>query len=565
MRKKSKTAQKKRAANGADAIAEQKKTETEKTMNGSISPSESSEEARPPDAPENEQEEEEGKTKKAEHIKEEGNVAFKAKRYEEAIDLYTKAIGLNPLEPAFHTNRAASYMALKRFRSALEDCQHAAALQANCPSSKTLLRLARCQLALGSTTPATTTIGTVLAMEPSNIHAVQLRDKVHHLERHLDNFEVARKQKDWALARLALAKCLQVIESEGGEIPTEWRIWRVELELCRRSWEAVHTAVNDLLRLNSNSLDVLLLSGLVLFLGGKLPLALRHIQSALRLDPGYEPAQKLRRRVKDVERLKEEGNTAFKAGILQEALDKYTEALNRVGEASEEGGGGQIRATLLSNRATTLLKLDRHEDALSDTEASLTLLPTSYKALRTRARLNLHFEKYDASVSDFKSAIQQAQTEGNATDADVRGLKTELKKAEAALKRSKTKDYYKILGVARDCSEADIKRAYRRESLKHHPDKGGDEEKFKLVAEAHAVLSDPNRRARYDMGDDEDGQNEGFPSGTGAMHVDLSELFAQFHGAGTFGGTNFGGSRFGGAQGFHGGDFSGGRPGGFQF
>ena len=46
-----------------------------------------------------------------------------------------------------------------------------------------------------------------------------------------------------------------------------------------------------------------------------------------------------------------------------------------------------------------------------------------------------------------------------------------MKKAEAALKRSKTKDYYKILGVARDCGETDIKKAYRRESLKHHPDK----------------------------------------------------------------------------------------------
>ena len=50
-------------------------------------------------------------------------------------------------------------------------------------------------------------------------------------------------------------------------------------------------------------------------------------------------------------------------------------------------------------------------------------------------------------------------------------MQSELKKAEAALKRSKTKDYYKILGVARDCGETDIKKAYRRESLKHHPDK----------------------------------------------------------------------------------------------
>ena len=85
---------------------------------------------------------------------------------------------------------------------------------------------------------------------------------------------------------------------------------------------------SDLLRLNPNSPDALTLRGLVLFLGGKLPQALQHSQSALRLDPGYEPAQKLRKRVKDVERLKEEGNAAFKAGRLNEAVDKYTEALD---------------------------------------------------------------------------------------------------------------------------------------------------------------------------------------------------------------------------------------------
>ena len=118
-----------------------------------------------------------------------------------------------------------------------------------------------------------------------------------------------------------------------------------------------------------------------------------------------------------------------------------------------------------------IIQLDRHEEALIDTDASLSLIPTSFKALRTRARIYLHLEKYDTSIADFKSAIQQAKMEGNSTDNDVRALQAELKKAEAALKRSKTKDYYKILGVTRDCGETDIKKAYRRESLKHHPDK----------------------------------------------------------------------------------------------
>jgi len=126
---------------------------------------------------------------------------------------------------------------------------------------------------------------------------------------------------------------------------------------------------------------------------------------------------------------------------------------------------------LLAHHASTnpLTQLTRHDDALVDTEASLLLQPGSFKALRTRARIRLHKEQYDDSIADFRAAIEQAEFES--ADGDVRALRGELKRAEAALKRSKTKDYYKILGVPRDCSEADIKKAYRRESLKHHPDK----------------------------------------------------------------------------------------------
>jgi hypothetical protein len=85
---------------------------------------------------------------------------------------------------------------------------------------------------------------------------------------------------------------------------------------------------SDALRLEPNSPEVLALRGLVLFLSAKLPQAAQHAASALRLDPGHKAAMQLRKRVKDVERLKEEGNVAFKMSRLQEAVDKYGEALD---------------------------------------------------------------------------------------------------------------------------------------------------------------------------------------------------------------------------------------------
>ena len=85
---------------------------------------------------------------------------------------------------------------------------------------------------------------------------------------------------------------------------------------------------SDALRLHPNSPDILAIRGLVLFLTGKLPQALQHLTPALRLDPGHENARRLRVRVKDVERLKEEGNASFKIGKLPEAVDSYTQALD---------------------------------------------------------------------------------------------------------------------------------------------------------------------------------------------------------------------------------------------
>jgi len=59
-------------------------------------------------------------------------------------------------------------------------------------------------------------------------------------------------------------------------------------------------------------------------------------------------------------------------------------------------------------------------------------------------------------------------------------------------------DYYSILGVPRTASDDDIKRAYRRLASQHHPDKGGDKERFQEIQEAYSVLSDPAQRQHYD-------------------------------------------------------------------
>ncbi len=106
-------------------------------------------------------------------------------------------------------------------------------------------------------------------------------------------------------------------------------------------------------------------------------------------------------------------------------------------------------------------------------------------------------------------------------------------------------DHYSILGIARDASADEIKKAYRRLAHKHHPDKkGGDEEKFKEINEAYQVLSNKEKRAQYDQFGQsfESGSGGGNPfggfSGQGVNFEDLggiNDLFEQFFGGGARG------------------------------
>lgn len=110
------------------------------------------------------------------------------------------------------------------------------------------------------------------------------------------------------------------------------------------------------------------------------------------------------------------------------------------------------------------------------------------------------------------------------------------------------RDYYDILGVSKSASEQEIKKAYRKVAIKYHPDKNPDnkeaEEKFKEAAEAYEVLSDPNKKARYDQygHDGLKGGSGGF--GGGGMNMD--DIFSQF-------GDVFGGGSGGGFGSFFGG------------
>lgn len=161
---------------------------------------------------------------------------------------------------------------------------------------------------------------------------------------------------------------------------------------------------------------------------------------------------------------------------------------------------------------------------------------------RLLGQICLDSEDYDAAVINFKRALELLQND--------RGVQEELQKAETALKQSKIKNYYAILGVSRKASEKEIKKAYREQALKWHPDKHkGEEEKekaekhFQDVAEAYEILSDDQKRAAYDRGEDVTGNQQGGGGGHG-FPQGFNPFGGGFPGGGFPGGGGGGGQRF---------------------
>jgi DnaJ family protein C protein 3 len=185
-------------------------------------------------------------------------------------------------------------------------------------------------------------------------------------------------------------------------------------------------------------------------------------------------------------------------------------------------------------------------------DEALTFDENSLYGLLDKAQRHMEAENFDAAIATLNTAKEHHP--------GAQQINQLLQHAHTELKRSKTKDYYKVLGLSRDADELQIKSAYRKMVRIHHPDKAHKqgiakedaEKKMAAVNEAYEVLSDPELKQRYDQGDDPN---------------DHQQQRQPFHGSPFQGGSPFG--HGGGGQQFQfkfgGGGGGGGFPGGFPF
>jgi DnaJ family protein C protein 7 len=482
----------------------------------------------------------------ADKMKEEGNELFKNGDFKEAIKRYTQAIEQAP-SAAIYANRAAAYLALKNNSAVITDCEAALSLDPN--FVKAYLRLGKAYTSLGRIKEAQDATSHALKIEPHNKNAESQNSVLKDLVSLKTKLDEALTRENWTSASNVLSKMTELCPDSH-----EVQVDHLRVLVGQRDYTAAASLSVTLLRRDPSDVNVICLRGEVLYYTNSLTQALKHFQEGLRNDPDHNQCRIMLKKVRQIEKLKLEGNEAFKNSDNQAAVNAYTSAL-AVDEKNDA-----VNAVLYCNRAAAKINLKDYQSALDDCNRSISIDQAYAKAYARRGQCYLKTSQFEEAVRDYQKA---SELEPNSSD-----YSSSLKNAKLELKKSKRKDLYKILDVAKNADEDEIKKAYKKQALRWHPDKHHDsdedhreaEKRFKDIGEAYAILSDRQKRHRYDSGVDvEDIENPG-----AGMHADIdpTQIFNMFFNGGGGGG---GGMRFHNGGGFPGGGghhHGGGFPGG---
>ncbi|EXJ67058.1 DnaJ like subfamily C member 3 [Cladophialophora psammophila CBS 110553] len=293
---------------------------------------------------------------------------------------------------------------------------------------------------------------------------------------------------------------------------------------CRFERGEVQEGISDLqhvLQIHPGLVEPhLQISAMLFYSLGDTKLGMDQIKKCLHSDPDSKPCKSLFREEKNIFKQVDQVQTLFDKrqfnsgskllvgkgtdddpGLLSQ-LKSHIEA-HRAKGIIHPKAPSNLYTKMLEKTCETFMSMNNPNKAGKFCSELLTLSPNSLHALLYQAQKQIDAENFDAAISTLNTARDNHP--------DAQGtINSKLHEAQVALKRSKSKDYYKVLGVSRDADEATIKKAYRTATKTYHPDKAAArgiskeeaEKKMTSINEAYEVLSDPELKAKFDNGED---------------------------------------------------------------
>ncbi|QRV87103.1 DnaJ domain protein [Ceratobasidium sp. AG-Ba] len=452
-----------------------------------------------------------------------GDAHLAAGQYTDAARAYSDALELDPKSYLLLYKRATAYFSQNRHSQALEDFNKVLELTGD-EFDKAWFMKARLFAREGKWAEAADFARKFSEKNRGDAVAADLLFAVTEGQVSARNAEKAAKNKHWDICVDEATKALMTASHS-----SSLRELRANCALANADLEQ---AAADLTRLTHlmapSSHRFVQISNLTYFLLAPTPQALGTVKQCLSFDPdsrecrnAHKTYRRLDKGQSKLERMVDANDWrglaklvtgGGKGGLAEDfdtALEEGTKYLHLpTSIVPKKHSLRRQRIYWGACKAYTMLEMPAKADVWCS--EVLVMDPEDADALEGKAAGLMAKEEWEEAVRTLEKAFELS---GRTS----RSVMERLEKARRLLKQSRNKDYYKVLGVARDADEKTIKKAYRKATLKAHPDKGGSEAKMAAVNEAYEVLSNPELRARFDNGDDPNdptsGQGHGFPGG----------------------------------------------------
>ncbi|XP_071839234.1 dnaJ homolog subfamily C member 3-like [Apostichopus japonicus] len=415
-----------------------------------------------------------------------GNVLLAAGQLADALTQYNNAIDRDSTDYMAYFKRATTWLALGKSKAALPDLTKSIKLKED--FTPAILSKASIFLKQGHMDDALKYYKRVLVLDIQNKEAKEKFGLIPTLKARVP---IADKQVEDGELEQAIENYSKLIMYSPWFKDLREKRSKVYVQVGE-----YYKAVEDLraiTKLQPDSTGVFFEMSTLHYTIGDLEEALNDIRECLKLDQDHKQCKPLYTKMKKLNKQLQAAETLIQQQQYDEAVKKFENAAKT--EPTEYAHLINIKTRICHCKS----KAGHTDEAIKLCSDILEREPDNVAVLSDRAEAYIQAELYEKAIQDY-----QAANEADESQRTQEGLK----RAEKLLKQSKKRDYYKILGVKRNAQKREILKAYRKLAMEWHPDKheGANKEaaekKFMDIADAKEVLTDPEKRAMYDRGED---------------------------------------------------------------
>ncbi|GAB1866921.1 DnaJ-like protein subfamily C member 3 [Camponotus japonicus] len=407
---------------------------------------------------------------------------------QDALSHYHAAVEGDPTNYLTYYKRGTVYLALGKAKFALLDLNKVLELKVDFTPAR--LQRGNILLKQAHFNEAEIDFQDVLSVEPNNRDALYALDRLYSAREDMKFINTLIYNGDHAAAVQQITRILEVCPWS-----SDLREQRAESHRHLGDYMSAISDIRSTTKLLSDNTEGFFKLSTWLYRLGQVEEALKEIRECLKLDPDHKECFPFYKKIRKIHKFLQDAKTAL------ENTKDYNSCIdlsNRI--LKEEPYEKNVQFTAFHYLCKCYTGTSNTTYAIRNCQEALEIKKEP-DLICDSAEAYLAAEMFDDAIREYKNALE--------IEPNMQRAKQGLQKAQQRQKMSESRDYYKILGVSRNASKRDIIKAYRKQAQKWHPDnfQEGEEKKraqkkFIDIAAAKEVLTDEDKRAKFDQGED---------------------------------------------------------------